>query len=323
MIGDHISTQIFPDTKLVIELCRKPFKAGDHMPFDRSAERRWFCLEQHLTKLLREHHVASKSCPAPHPTIATMGMTKKQRIAATKPYNLPRIERMKKTVPMIHKIIEAAKHAELLRRVEEELDNIAKEIAEPNIHIHWPIIQNPVHTSIKVHFSVAGYEMCTKQFGMHSMLLNVGIDGCTAIQRDGNIVELGTDTAELRRLIEGELLSLQVACLAGLVRIIDWTVLSSSKGCLLLAPPASSQSITGRVSVRTENRKIRVYIEEKTAPATPVSDLLTDPKWQVLTNTEWREVDWEKLAGANFVGKMDLMLSCLCKTVTDKVHKNP
>jgi hypothetical protein len=53
---------------------------------------------------------------------------------------------------MIHKIIEAAKHAELLRRVEEELDNIAKEIAEPNIHIHWPIIQNPVHTSIKVHF---------------------------------------------------------------------------------------------------------------------------------------------------------------------------
>jgi hypothetical protein len=60
--------------------------------------------------------------------------------------------------------------------------------------------------------------MCTKQFGMHSMLLNVGIDGCTAIQRDGNIVELGTDTAELRRLIEGELLSLQVACLAGLVR---------------------------------------------------------------------------------------------------------
>ena len=55
-------------------------------------------------------------------------------------------------VPMIHKIIEAAKHAELLRRVEEELDNIAKEIAEPNIHIHWPIIQNPVHTSIKVHF---------------------------------------------------------------------------------------------------------------------------------------------------------------------------
>ena len=42
MIGDHISTQIFPDTKLVIELCRKPFKAGDHMPFDRSAERRWF-----------------------------------------------------------------------------------------------------------------------------------------------------------------------------------------------------------------------------------------------------------------------------------------
>ena len=53
---------------------------------------------------------------------------------------------------MIHKIIEAAKHAELLRRVEEELDSIAKEIAEPNIHIHWPIIQNPVHTSIKVHF---------------------------------------------------------------------------------------------------------------------------------------------------------------------------
>lgn len=126
---------------------------------------RVYSLEQHLTKLLREHHVASKSCPAPHPTIATMGMTKKQRIAATKPYNLPRIERMKKTgdfiflrlhlkfqVPMIHKIIEAAKHAELLRRVEKELDSIAKEIAEPNIHIHWPIIQNPVHTSIKVHF---------------------------------------------------------------------------------------------------------------------------------------------------------------------------
>ena len=42
MIGDHISTQIFPDTKLIIELCKKPFKAGDPMPFDRSSERRWF-----------------------------------------------------------------------------------------------------------------------------------------------------------------------------------------------------------------------------------------------------------------------------------------
>ena len=93
------------------------------------------------------------------------------------------------------------------------------------------------------------------------------------------------------------------------LRIIDWTVLSSSKGCLLLAPPASSQSITGRVSVRTENRKIRVYIEEKTPSATLVSDLLTDPKWQVLTNTEVRRQKlFQKtlsihLSGAKLTGK--------------------
>lgn len=322
MIGDTITTQIFPDTKLVLELCRKPFKAGDPKPFDKSSDRRWFCLEQHLTKLLRVQHSKAKSFPAPHPTIATMGMTKKQRTAATKPYNRSRIERMVKTVPMIQKIIEAAKHAELLRRVEEELDQIAKETAEPNIHVHWPVVQNPVHTSIKIHFSVAGYEMCTKQFGMHSMLLNVAVNGCSAVQRDGNIVELGSCTAELRRLIEGELLSMQIACLAGLVRIIDWTVLSSRRGAILIAPPIASEGQTGRVVVRTENRQLRVFIESKRDSTTP-SDIITDEKWQLLHSNEWHEIEWEKLAGANFVGKMDLMLSCLCKRVTDKVQTNP
>ena len=58
-----------------------------------------------------------------------------------------------------------------------------------------------------------------------------------AVQRDGSVVELGADQEELRRLMETELLAVQIACLAGLSRIIDWTVLSSRRGAILLSPP--------------------------------------------------------------------------------------
>lgn len=64
------------------------------------------------------------------------------------------------------------------------------------------------------------------------------------MQRDGSIVELGAEPEELRRLIEGELLAVQIACLAGLSRIIDWTVLSSRRGAILLSPPVQVRTFT-------------------------------------------------------------------------------
>ena len=81
--------------KFIIELhreaenfdCKNPSTQGD-------TERRWFCLEQLLNKLLREQHEKYTSLPPPHPTIATMGMTRKQRTAVTKPYNRSRIIKM-------------------------------------------------------------------------------------------------------------------------------------------------------------------------------------------------------------------------------------
>ena len=84
-------------------------------------------------------------------------------------------------VPLLQQIIEAAKHCELLRRIETELDSLAKYHYQPNIHVHWPVVQNQVHTSLKIHFSCSGYEMCTKQFGMHSILLNIGVDKCQVL----------------------------------------------------------------------------------------------------------------------------------------------
>ena len=76
--------------------------------------------------MLRERHEKQTSLPAPHPTIATMGMTRKERTAVTKPYNRTRIMKMNKRVPLLQQIIEAAKHCELMRRIENELDNLAK-----------------------------------------------------------------------------------------------------------------------------------------------------------------------------------------------------
>lgn len=98
VIGDNITTQIFPDTKFIIELHRKQFKSDEkgHEVFDKVNDRRWFCLEQLLNKLLRDQHAKDTSLPAPHPTIATMGMTRKQRTAATKPYTRIRIDKMTK-----------------------------------------------------------------------------------------------------------------------------------------------------------------------------------------------------------------------------------
>jgi len=320
VIGDTITTQIFPDTKFIIQLQRRPFKVGERNmeSFDKENDRRWYCLEQLLNKTLREQHAKDTSLPAPHPTIATMGMNRKQRTAATKPYTRIRIDKMRKVVPLLQQIIEAAKHSELLRRVEYQLDELARAHHQPNIHIHWPVVQNQVHTSLKVHFSCSGYEMCTKQFGMHSILLNIGIDKCQAVQRDGSVVELGSDPQELKRLMEGELLAQQIACIAGLSRIIDWTVLSSRRGAILLSPPVSSECYAGRVAVRTEDNQLRVFVESREA-SNLSSDIILEQRWQLLHSNKWREVEWEKLPGMNFVAKIEQMLACLSLKVSDIV----
>ena len=107
VIGNRITTQIFPGTKVtfsinfhsktliqfIIEMHR-----GEEVPSapPNDVERRWFCLEQLLNRMLRERHEKQTSLPAPHPTIATMGMTRKERTAVTKPYNRTRIMKMNK-----------------------------------------------------------------------------------------------------------------------------------------------------------------------------------------------------------------------------------
>ena len=47
--------------------------------------------------------------------------------------------------------------------------------------------------------------------------------------------------------METELLAVQIACLAGLSRIIDWTVLSSRRGAILLSPPVQVRTDTDAV----------------------------------------------------------------------------
>jgi hypothetical protein len=83
---------------------RRSFNADtkEENDFDIVNDRRWFCLEQLLNKLLREQHAKDTSLPAPHPTIATMGMTRKQRTAATKPYTRIRIDKMTKIGKKTH-----------------------------------------------------------------------------------------------------------------------------------------------------------------------------------------------------------------------------
>jgi hypothetical protein len=155
---------------------------------------------------------------------------------------------------------------------------------------------------------------------MHSILLNIGRDKCQAVQREGSVVELGADQEELRRLMETELLAVQIACLAGLSRIIDWTVLSSRRGAILLSPPVQSERNTGRVAVRTEDNKIKVFIESRDFTEHDKSDVILEQRWKLLHSNQWKEVDWEKLPGLNFVSKMEQMLACLANEVSDIVR---
>ena len=63
--------------------------------------------------------------------------------------------------------------------------------------------------------------------------------------------------------METELLAVQIACLAGLSRIIDWTVLSSRRGAILLSPPVQVKSTTFLVALffcKTAGRYIQFRV---------------------------------------------------------------
>ena len=66
---------------------------------------------------------------------------------------------------MLQQIIEAAKHCELLRRIETEIDSLAKTHYQPNIHVHWPVVQNQVHTGNQATFLTESKQMfiCPKK----------------------------------------------------------------------------------------------------------------------------------------------------------------
>ena len=65
---------------------------------------------------------------------------------------------------------------------------------------------------------------------------------------------MGAEPEELRRLIEGELLAVQIACLAGLSRIIDWTVLSSRRGAILLSPPVQVKTLVMKILLKMHSK---------------------------------------------------------------------
>ena len=76
-----------------------------------------------------------------------------------------------------------------------------------------------------------------------------------------------------------------------------------------------SECTAGRVAVRTEDNRIKVFTESR-GEDEEQSDIILEPRWKLLHSNNWKEVDWEKLPGLNFVAKMEQMLACLAREVS-------
>ena len=66
-----------------------------------------------------------------------------------------------------------------------------------------------------------------------------------------------------------------------------------------------------------------MFVESRDATPEPGdSDIILEPRWKLLHSNQWREVEWEKLPGLNFVAKMEQMLACLATEVSAVISTN-
>uniref|UniRef100_A0A8C5YGN6 Mediator of RNA polymerase II transcription subunit 17 n=1 Tax=Microcebus murinus TaxID=30608 RepID=A0A8C5YGN6_MICMU len=275
VVKNQIISQPFPSLQLSISLCHSSNdkKSQKSATEKQSPEDHLYVLEHNLHLLIREFHKQTlSSIMMPHPASAPFGH-KRMRLSGPQAFDKNEINSLQSSEGLLEKIIKQAKHIFLRSR------------------------------SIQLQ-------------------LNIGVEQIRVVHRDGRVITLSHQEQELQDFLLSQMSQHQVHAVQQLAKVMGWQVLSFSNhvglgpiesignaSAITVASPSGDYAISVRNGPESGS-KIMVQFPRNQCKDLPKSDVLQDSKWSHLRGP-FKEVQWNKMEGRNFVYKMELLMSAL------------
>ncbi|XP_073938086.1 mediator of RNA polymerase II transcription subunit 17 isoform X2 [Castor canadensis] len=328
-IGDLGTVNLFkrplpkskPGLQLSISLCHSSNdkKSQKSAIEKQSPEDHLYVLEHNLHLLIREFHKQTlSSIMMPHPASAPFGH-KRMRLSGPQAFDKNEINSLQSSEGLLEKIIKQAKHIFLRSRTAATIDSLASRIEDPQIQAHWSNINDVYESSVKVLITSQGYEQICKSIQLQ---LNIGVEQVRVVHRDGRVITLSHQEQELQDFLLSQMSQHQVHAVQQLAKVMGWQVLSFSNhvglgpiesignaSAITVASPSGDYAISVRNGPESGS-KIMVQFPRNQCKDLPKSDVLQDNKWSHLRGP-FKEVQWNKMEGRNFVYKMELLMSAL------------
>uniref|UniRef100_A0A2I3MSM1 Mediator of RNA polymerase II transcription subunit 17 n=5 Tax=Cercopithecinae TaxID=9528 RepID=A0A2I3MSM1_PAPAN len=275
VVKNQIISQPFPNLQLSISLCHSSNdkKSQKSTTEKQCPEDHLYVLEHNLHLLIREFHKQTlSSIMMPHPASAPFGH-KRMRLSGPQAFDKNEINSLQSSEGLLEKIIKQAKHIFLRSR------------------------------SIQLQ-------------------LNIGVEQIRVVHRDGRVITLSYQEQELQDFLLSQMSQHQVHAVQQLAKVMGWQVLSFSNhvglgpiesignaSAITVASPSGDYAISVRNGPESGS-KIMVQFPRNQCKDLPKSDVLQDNKWSHLRGP-FKEVQWNKMEGRNFVYKMELLMSAL------------
>ncbi|XP_033112199.1 mediator of RNA polymerase II transcription subunit 17-like [Anneissia japonica] len=317
VIGNQIICSLFPRVQLRITLCHDS-NADDGIPPMQTSDQNT-SLEHSLHQMLKALHISNQYTATPHPVTMSHVVSKKRRLAGPNASTKRDVTDKQHGECILERIIKQAKHIVLRKRVAKVIDEFAREHSDPTLITHWGSSTQPLLSTVIINIVSQGYDQMQKTI----FQLFIECDHVQAVLRDGRVAHLSYEEQDLYDLLLSQVSSHQIITLSVLAKFIRMQILQQNiqvgvgemaklgnASSLMLLTPNGKNTI----SVRSDPLNgIKVFVQGTKPPYSspePKSNIVTDPKYDNFT-TSFREVDWKRLPGRNFIHSMELMMAAL------------
>lgn len=328
VMGNQIIATLFPSVQLSIALCHSnpasntntsSTKAGSTTitPHGPRRDSHKPVLEHSLHQLLREVHYKMLHQPMPHPTTATLGVSRKRYLAGPEAFDKHTLSESIQTETSLEQIISQAQHVILRIRTLHMIDTLSREVQDPCIVAHWTCLNSPTKSSVKINIVSFGYESLSRT----PFVVHIESNGLKAITREGRVFKMSYESQELRYLLLSQVSVHQVNAVQALAKMMGWKILAFTLNCgvgpveligtassLVLASPNGERIIAVR-----HGPESGVHVSVSSSLHDQVfypSTLVKDSKWQNVTGS-FKEVALDHIEGRNLVSKMEYLMASL------------
>ncbi|XP_008545586.1 mediator of RNA polymerase II transcription subunit 17 [Microplitis demolitor] len=323
VVGNQITASIFPNIHLVIALChglsasdsKKSSTSSPSTASTHSAEHD-HVLEHSLHQLLREIHHKNTHHSFPHPSSGQFWPSKRRCLAGPSAADRHELLEMTKNQTILDQIIKQTQHYIMRRRAAFVLDSIAKDVKDPIIVSHWNALSTPTLACVKINIWTDGYDTVCRT----SLAIYVYEKSFKCVCRDGRVMHMSYEPQELRNLLLCQINQHQILAVQNLAKCMGWQFLANSshlglgpveplgnaKSCLLASPTGDRM-----IAVRCDPQN-GVQVSTSHSPRTDFypGQVVRERKWEHQCGP-FKEVQWDKMEGKNFLNKMELLMSSL------------